>query len=366
MLTQMIIVILLMNIEQCHHDIKGEEIENEHENEIETIEDGNPDIDTEVAFGNNPNIDCTGSLDDTLPILTPYGNYCQVMNISDEDNEESDQNIMDHEQVIIPTIQSQRSLQELLSEFIQSVQVDDVSTVIIRRSKILRTTLKAISKNGFNIRGKLFVEFSGEDAHDDGGPRREFLRLLMQEVGASMGIFEGDQLTRVFSHNVRLISDMMYFKGGQLVAMSLLNGGPGLQCMADSVYNYMIGIEPGNLTIDLIPDSDMRVRVQELQKCSTSIELNKFIEQNGDWIADNGYPDIFTSDIKDVEEICHFLLLQLILFRSKAEMDQFFCGLNDVGGLGQIIKENPDQFRDLFIDRGKTTLPKGHKEPVPN
>ncbi|XP_006825266.2 G2/M phase-specific E3 ubiquitin-protein ligase-like, partial [Saccoglossus kowalevskii] len=196
---------------------------------------------------------------------TPYGNYCQVMNISDEDNEESDQNIMDHEQVIIPTIQSQRSLQELLSEFIQSVQVDDVSTVIIRRSKILRTTLKAISKNGFNIRGKLFVEFSGEDAHDDGGPRREFLRLLMQEVGASMGIFEGDQLTRVFSHNVRLISDMMYFKAGQLVAMSLLNGGPGLQCMADLVYNYMIGIEPGNLTIDLIPDSDMRVRVQEVK-----------------------------------------------------------------------------------------------------
>ena len=51
----------------------------------------------------------------------------------------------------------------------------DHNEIIIRRTKLLETAFVAIKSNTFDCCKYLIVQFSGEDATDAGGPRREFL-----------------------------------------------------------------------------------------------------------------------------------------------------------------------------------------------
>ena len=48
--------------------------------------------------------------------------------------------------------------------------------MIIHRSRILQSTLAAVRRPSFHYDRLIEVEFSGEEAQDYGGPRREYLR----------------------------------------------------------------------------------------------------------------------------------------------------------------------------------------------
>ena len=50
------------------------------------------------------------------------------------------------------------------------------SVITVRRSRLLASTFDAMRRSTFSCRKNLKVEFSGEGAVDDGGPRREFFR----------------------------------------------------------------------------------------------------------------------------------------------------------------------------------------------
>ena len=43
----------------------------------------------------------------------------------------------------------------------------------------------------------------------------------------------------------------MYFKLGQLAAMSLLQGGAALRLLSPSVYNYLCGIQPNEIIVEI-------------------------------------------------------------------------------------------------------------------
>ena len=79
----------------------------------------------------------------------------------------------------------------------------------------------------------------GEEAVDDGGPRREFLTLVLQEMAADGNIFQGLPHSRFLLHNVQALAARKFFLAGMLVAVSLANGGPGLACLSEALYNYL-------------------------------------------------------------------------------------------------------------------------------
>ena len=60
--------------------------------------------------------------------------------------------------------------------------------MVVLRSKLLQTCTRAVEEKVFGFKKVPSVVFSGEDSADLGGPRREFLRLLIQAVyGKSLG-----------------------------------------------------------------------------------------------------------------------------------------------------------------------------------
>ena len=77
---------------------------------------------------------------------------------------------------------------------------EDKQHVVISRKHVFPSTVRAIRRSAFTFLKPLMITFSGEEAVDTGGPRRELLRLLMMEVGKS-SIFNGSWL----SHDVSLL-----------------------------------------------------------------------------------------------------------------------------------------------------------------
>ena len=92
-------------------------------------------------------------------------------------------------------------IQELLREHKHKcMKTDDPKEIIVRRTKLLESTFYAVKSKTFDCCQQLLVQFSGEDAIDAGGPRREFFRYSITKVlivcGGCIFIYSGSaQLT---------------------------------------------------------------------------------------------------------------------------------------------------------------------------
>ena len=83
------------------------------------------------------------------------------------------------------------SVQDTIQKFIaENAKTDSDPACILIRRKDMQTTIKAIGKKKFSFFKPFVVSFSGEDGVDSGEPKREYLRLLMQEL-RSLGVFDG-------------------------------------------------------------------------------------------------------------------------------------------------------------------------------
>ena len=104
------------------------------------------------------------------------------------------------------------------------------------------------------------ITFVGEEAVDDGGPRREFFTLALQEMAKDGNILQGPENSRFLVHNVQALASRKFFCAGMLVAVSLANGGPGLACLAKAVFAYIGNGIQGAIHPDLrlIPDEEIR------------------------------------------------------------------------------------------------------------
>jgi len=70
---------------------------------------------------------------------------------------------------------SQVSLRNVLKPLTDAVCGDPL-TVIVNRRAVLKSAMYAANRSQFCWTRPVNIVFSGEDAQDDGGPRREFFR----------------------------------------------------------------------------------------------------------------------------------------------------------------------------------------------
>jgi len=114
-----------------------------------------------------------------------------------------------------------------------------VNSIHIRRNHMWHDALRAISKSTFDPLLPVRITFIGEPAVDDGGPRREFFSLALKKMSEDGTIFQGSLECRSFVHNIQGIQTRRFFYAGLFVGISLANGGPGLGCLAKSIYSYL-------------------------------------------------------------------------------------------------------------------------------
>lgn len=113
------------------------------------------------------------------------------------------------------------------------------SNLHIRRNHMWHDALRAITKPTFDPLLPVRVTFIGEPAVDDGGPRREFFTLALMKMSEDATIFQGPLECWSFVHNMQGLQKRLFFYAGLFVGLSMANGGPGLACLAKTIYSYL-------------------------------------------------------------------------------------------------------------------------------
>ena len=152
---------------------------------------------------------------------------------------------------------------------------EDRLRIIVRRKHILEDTLHKL-RNGIDISKHLRVTFIGEPAIDDGGPMREYMRLLLGSVVSNNSLFCGEMDSRFLRHNVIELNKKTYFHVGQILSITLVHGGPAPSFFAQPIADYILyGLDKVKVSITDVQNVVIKRR---LQKVSNNNNQLGFVE----------------------------------------------------------------------------------------
>lgn len=191
-----------------------------------------------INTDNDPNVPpdqplCTSN---TTPQKTndeEYENYCEIL---DDTFSDDDPELLEAIEASLSELAKQQqtqgegsvleneedSLKSLLGSFqnnnLDLTEWEKNGSITISRKAIFSSAQRAIARKKFSFLKPVYVTFAGEEAVDEGGPKREFFCLLMRAICES-SIFHGSW----FSYDLGLLADK-YQLAGKLVAWSVLHG----------------------------------------------------------------------------------------------------------------------------------------------
>ncbi|XP_051980614.1 uncharacterized protein LOC127641796 [Xyrauchen texanus] len=140
-------------------------------------------------------------------------------------------------------------LQTILKKMVSRVDVSFCPTsnqINVCRDNVLLCSLRAFKRRFFNPEAKLDVVFvdeddNGEGAIDEGGPTREYLRLLMRAVHQS-NIFEGHEKDRQLSLDTQALQTQLYTWVAKMIAVCVVHGGVGPHFFSERLFHQICGI----------------------------------------------------------------------------------------------------------------------------
>ncbi|PIK33583.1 putative G2/M phase-specific E3 ubiquitin-protein ligase-like [Apostichopus japonicus] len=230
---------------------------------------------------------------------------------------------------------------------VQAANYDNVT-----RDRVMECAKRAFKRKAFCPLKPISVAFVdayniSEGVVDNGGPTREFFRLLVKEATASHFSMVHLELVlwlcqlRVRNFNfispytgsryctqlalfcktcyLDALSNRTYREAGMFIALSLIHGGPGPMCFSEALYQRLSG---SPLTCQLTVDDIQDTLVQDVLKKIKSLADRDLL----------------------VEDAVTFYLFG----RVQAALDQFKEGL-ETGGILPAIRKHPDGFRCVFV-----------------
>ena len=100
---------------------------------------------------------------------------------------------------------------------------------------------------------------------DAGGPCREYFRLLMQEIMNNNNLFQGEMYVRLPCHNMKELECGTFKVLGQMMSLSIVHDGPGPQCLAGSVVDYLLyGLHRVHASVEDVPDYSLKLIIKKV------------------------------------------------------------------------------------------------------
>eukprot|EP00794_Sanderia_malayensis_P018367 gene18367-20214_t len=246
------------------------------------------------------------------------------------------------------------TIEELVSKFIEETIIfpsDDNENqyvnIIVHRRFIYQSTVRAIERKCFSFFKPFTVTFSGESAVDTGGPKQEFLRLLMLSVKES-GIIQGSW----FSHDLSLLGSSKYKLAGKLVAWSILHGGPGLKSLCRQGFQIFQGVPyDKEEALNAVSDPSFKEVLTAIHTCDSEVNFEeKVVNLHADFIAQNGYSKVYTAKFVMKLDMLEALLQQYYVYSVHSEIRQFIDGMNCIGKFGDKVLANQRVLEQLMCE----------------
>ncbi|XP_056000514.1 G2/M phase-specific E3 ubiquitin-protein ligase-like [Ostrea edulis] len=243
---------------------------------------------------------------------------------------------------------------EILKELQQKIQPNGKkNTINVDRNNILDCK-NSFRREKFKENQPLFVRFSGEKGIDDGGPSREFMRMMIRSIAQS-SIFEGKETNQMLSQNLMAEKDGDYETYGKIIAYCLVNGGPAPTFMSEFLYGLLAyGPEFADPTIEDIVDDEYK---EQVQKIEMSTDIESFFDAVDpikpllDYIGGLS----LAVNPKKKNELVHTLCRHIVVTRVEKSLLQFTNGLRCLGVL-DMIRKYPDAMKELFVYTSDTVL----------
>lgn len=144
------------------------------------------------------------------------------------------------------------------SQAILSIDDEDVQRVHVRRSHLFSDSLRQFCRKSFDVTKMLQVRFVGEEAVDEGGPRREFFHLLLFEIFKS-SLFCGFPKHVIPRHSVKDVADNTFYYIGKMIATCVIQGGELPLCFSNACADYIVhGRVCSPVCLEDIPDEEVK------------------------------------------------------------------------------------------------------------
>ena len=242
------------------------------------------------------------------------------------------------------------SLPDILKELSSVINLDSISKFNISRSHVWEGTVRALTRKSFSPHNKVSVKFcddvgTSEGAIDLGGPKREFFTLVLDWLMHSQ-LFCGSDSSKYFSCNATSQGNNDYFHAGEIVAMSLVHGGPGFGCLSPSLYQCIVE-GPNNVLVNVsdVYDVELRSSLEKLLNAKSTDEANAMIDKPPlSTLLDLAGTFKFVSSLDEIPTLVQQTVKWFLLGRSHFSQEQFVQGLSVLGIYDSILK-NPESFR---------------------
>ncbi|XP_026059142.1 G2/M phase-specific E3 ubiquitin-protein ligase isoform X2 [Carassius auratus] len=245
-------------------------------------------------------------------------------------------------------------LQTILKKMVSKVDGRFCPTsnqINVCRDNVLLCSLRAFKRRFFNPEAKLDVVFvdeddNGEGAVDEGGPTREYLRLLMRAVHQS-NIFEGHEKDRQLSLDTQALQTKLYMWVAKMIAVCVVHGGVGPHFFSERLFNQICGIPTPPAMVDEVCDHAFREQLIKIQEATTVREANSAIAEAADSLSIIGALR-HVSSLEEKDSLVQSAADFFVNGRLATALDQFVEGLKTLGLLEE-LRKNPAVFYNMFV-----------------
>nr|XP_055073116.1 uncharacterized protein LOC129453083 [Misgurnus anguillicaudatus] len=286
------------------------------------------------------------------PPLTLFSQPEEILTLYDEPalSPSAQEPIILDEQEMVSGIDLQTILKKMVSKVNRSF-CPTSNQINVCRDNVLLCSLRAFKRKFFNPEAKLDVVFvdeddNGEGAVDEGGPTREYLRLLMRAVHQSI-IFEGHEKDRQLSLDTRALQTKLYMWVAKMIAVCVVHGGIGPHFFSERLFHQICGIPTHPATVDEVGDHTFREQLIKIKETTTVQEANSAIAEAADSLSIIGALR-HVSSLKEKDSLVQSAADFFVNGRLATALDQFVEGLKTLGLLEE-LRKNPVVFYNMFV-----------------
>ncbi|XP_073776138.1 uncharacterized protein si:ch211-57f7.7 isoform X1 [Danio rerio] len=288
-----------------------------------------------------------------------YDTYISLLRGTSEDEEEDEDlccAIMAsiEDQIFPPAVEI--PIKEILEELASKINGNQTCKFNINRASVLDGAIRGFTRMSYSPNNRMVIRFSDdkgkfEEAVDLGGPRREFLRLLLVALMES-SMFDGKEGSINLALDSQAMREDRYFIAGRAVAVSLVHGGPAPGCFSKTLYDSLVqGPDMCRPGLEDVADPEIYSKIKKLSEASTVEELRESTEPIMDFLANAGCLRPI-KNIDDKDRLVEDLLMFQVVNRVRGPFERFRDGLKTLGVLAK-VQQHPESFRSLFCHQPK-------------
>ncbi|XP_030580358.1 uncharacterized protein LOC115776738 isoform X2 [Archocentrus centrarchus] len=267
---------------------------------------------------------------ETNPDKSCYSKYTDLYapGVEDEDEELVLVNVENFQHTVI---EMHITLPEIVANLSLPIDHKRVSRFNISRANVWEGAVRGFRRSSYSENCDMLVRFTDdagvyEEGIDTGGPRREFLTLLMKHL-KDRPIFDGPEGHRFLVYNANAVREDEYFLAGKMIAVSVVHGGPGPHFLSEDLVQYLAGQPSFKPTVNLITDEEIGKALREIENAATLDALQECIMRHSTMLQTAGcLRHVATVDEKT--EIVADYLQWYIIDRNSSVIDRFKDGLS--------------------------------------